>query len=486
MMKQIVTPMPKGIIALYLVQALTTFSYATLYSSLALFLTKQLQVEHRLSNSIVGLFLALNYVLQLIGGLLGGRFLSNRALLLLASVIEIFGLFALATRSMSLLFASLSMFLVGCGISFTCYNNMLTQRFSSEDERRETAFILSYAMMSIGFCAGYTLSGFFDYTNQYQGLFYIAILMDIVTIFFILRNWPILVDINTPLTQVNSSQRLRINCIGTLITLGCIPFLMLCFKATQISNGLVVSLSSLMFLIILYLGYHQKSPKDKERIMAYLLLAIISVLFWMIYFTGPMGVILFIKNNTDRHLFGYEIATQWLLNINPLVIIACAPILFLRISSLQTKFNFSVSRQFACGFILLALSFFSLACGINFAGAEGFVCLSWIIAYFIFQGLAELLIAPVGYAMIGRIAPTHLQGLMMGSWMMIAGAAASLSHYFANEMVKNEALAPTLTNERYLSIFEQLGMWAVAGAVFLFLVSRKIKTFINPTVVEGI
>ncbi|CAM4505055.1 MAG: hypothetical protein LEGION0403_FIIPPAGN_01925 [Legionella sp.] len=85
MMKKIVTNMPKGIIALYFMQALATFSYATLYSSLALFLTKQLQVEHKLSNSIVGLFLALNYVLQLIGGLLGGlggRFLSNRALVL--------------------------------------------------------------------------------------------------------------------------------------------------------------------------------------------------------------------------------------------------------------------------------------------------------------------------------------------------------------------------------------------------------------------
>ncbi len=483
MMKKIVSNMPKGIVALYLVQALTTFSYATLYSSLALFLTKQLRVEHQLSNSIVALFLALNYVLQLAGGLLGGRLLSNRALFLLASLIEILGLFTLATRSTSLLFASLSMFLVGCGISFTCYNNMLTQRFNADDERRETAFILSYAMMSIGFCAGYTLSGFFDYTNQYQGLFYSAILMDALTIFFIARYWPVLADINTPLTQANGSQRLRNNLIGTVIILGCIPLLMLCFKTTALSNVLVITISSLMFLTLFYLGFRQKNPKDKERIMAYLLLALISVLFWMIYFTGPMGVILFIKNNTDRHLFGYEIATQWLLNINPLIIVICAPILSMLIRSLQTKFNFSVSVQFACGFILLGFSFLALAFGINFSEADGFVSLSWVIFYFIFQGIAELLIAPVGYAMIGRIAPSHLQGLMMGSWMLVAGAAASLSHYFANEMVKNQTLAPALTNERYLSIFEQLGMWAFAGAVFLFIVSRKIKTFINQTVV---
>ncbi|WP_242602429.1 peptide MFS transporter [Legionella rowbothamii] len=485
MMKKIVSNMPKGIIALYFVQALTTFSYATLYSSLALFLTKQLQVEQRLSSSIVGLFLALNYVLQLIGGLLGGRFLSNRVLFVLASLIEILGLFTLTTRSTSLLFVSLSMFLVGCGISFTCYNNMLTQRFSSEDERRETAFILSYAMMSIGFFAGYTLSGVFDYTNEYQGLFYTAILMDALTILFILRNWSVLADTNTPLAQVNSLQGLRNNLVGTLLTLGCIPLLVLSFKATELSNNLVITISVLMFLAILYLGLRQKSKIDKDRIMAYLLLAIISVLFWMIYFTGPMGVILFIKNNTDRHLFGYEIATQWLLNINPLVIIVCAPLLSLLINSLQNKFNFSISVQFACGFILLGLSFFALACGISFSGPDGLVSLSWVIFYFIFQGISELLIAPVGYAMIGRIAPLHLQGLMMGSWMLVAGAAASLSHYFANEMVTNQTHAPELTNENYLSIFEQLGIWALAGAVFLFLVTRKVKAFINQTVIEG-
>lgn len=265
----------------------------------------------------------------------------------------------------------------------------------------------------------------------------------------------------------------------------CIPLLMLSFKATELSNKLVVTISMLMFLTILYLGLRQKSKIDKERIMAYLLLAIISVLFWMIYFTGPMGVILFIKNNTDRHLFGYEIATQWLLNINPLVIIVCAPILSLVINSLQAKFNFSISIQFACGFILLGLSFCALACGINFSGPDGLVSLSWVVFYFIFQGVSELLIAPVGYAMIGRIAPLHLQGLMMGSWMLVTGAAASLSHYFANDMVTNQALAAELTNENYLSIFEQLGIWALAGAVFLFLVSRKIKTFINQAVIEG-
>lgn len=483
-MKKIVTDMPKGVIALYFVQAFTTFSYAVLYSSLTLFLTNQLKLHQALSNNIVGLFLALNYVLQLVGGVLGGRFLSNRMLFLLALIIEMVGLYALAQQYKPILFASLSMFLVGCGISFTCYNTMLTQRFNTEDPRRETAFILSYAMMSLGFCAGYTLSGFFDYTNQYQRLFYLAMGMDVLTLLFIVANWSILIDKATPLSKNNPTQRCIKNLGGFFSTILCIPLLMLCFNATELSNILVVGISLFMFFLISYLSITQKSNLDRERMRAYLLFALTSLLFWMIYFTGPMGIILFIKNNTDRHLWGYEIATQWLLNLNPLIIIIGAPALSLTIRRLQAKFNFSVAIQFAYGFIVLSLSFFSLACGINFADADGYVSLCWIIFYFLFQGIAELLMAPVGYAMVGRLAPVRLQGLMMGTWMLITGCAATLSHYFSNQMIQSNLLTPSITNQDYLCVFEQLGLWALGGALVLLVVSKKIKRSINQMAME--
>ena len=204
----------------------------------------------------------------------------------------------------------------------------------------------------------------------------------------------------------------------------------------------------------------------------------------MIYFTGPVGVILFIKNNTDRHLGSYEIATQWLLNINPFIIVVCAPLLSLIINKLQKNFHFSVPMQFACGFIMLGLSFYSLICGINYSNLDGYVSLYWVVFYFIFQGVSELLIAPVGYAMIGRIAPIHLQGVLMGSWMLVIGVAASLSHYFSNNMTTNQTINPLLTNPNYLHVFEALSMWAFIGATFLFLISRKIKRFMSPLTVE--
>lgn len=473
--------MPSGVTPLYFIQAFSTFSYAILYSSLALYITKKLGLPNALSNSLIGLFLTFNYVLQLIGGLIGGRFLSNRVLFFITILIQSTGLYCLALSNASLLNIGLSLFLVGCGLNTTCYNNMLTQRFEPSDDRRETAFFLSYAAMNIGFCAGYISSGFFDNSNQYQYLFYACMITNAITLFLITKYWSKLIDKNTPLMQApNRKKRLFKVFIGLTITTLLIPTMLLCFHSGNFTNELVVTLSLIMFMTIFTLGIKQKSNPDKEKIMAYLILAVSSVLFWMIYFTGPMGVTLFIKNNVDKNLLGITLATQWITNINNFVIILGAPMMAVLINKLKSKgYNFSVSTQFVCAFILLANSFFFLSCGIIFSNIHGYTNLCWVMLYTITQGMAELLIAPVGYAMIGRIAPPQLQGILMGTWVLVSGVAASFSHYISNAMIKTESTNPIITNDDFLHVFKQLGIWALLGSLFLYFISRKINNLID-------
>ncbi|HEL9664733.1 TPA: peptide MFS transporter [Legionella pneumophila] len=475
--------MPKGIMPLYLIQAFSTFSYAILYSSLSLFLTKQLGLSNTLSNSIVGLFLAFNYVLHLLGGVVGGRFLSNRSLFLITTAIQTIGILLLALSVKSLLYLGLSLFLVGCGLNTTAYNSILTQRFAPDDNRRDKAFFLSYSYMNVGFCAGYIISGFFDYSNQYQTLLYASIIPNVITLLLMWGYWTNLNDRDTPLLNVKSKASLNFKkAIGWGIILSLIPFTLLCFHKAQFSNGVVVGLSVIMFFVILYLGYQQKSTLDKQKIMTFLILTVTSILFWMIYFTGPMGITLFIKNNVDKHLFHYEMATQWLLNINAMVIIIGAPLLSIVLTRLQAKgYNVSITKQFVWAFLILAGSFFCLSSGILSANKHGYVSVYWVMLHFTSQAIAELLIGPVGYAMIGKISPPHLQGVLMGTWMMVSGVSASLSHYFSNAMTQGESINPLLSNGDYLHVFNQLGMWAILGAVFLYLIAKRIKPVIEQT-----
>lgn len=480
--------MPKEIMPLYLIQAFSTFSYAILYSSLSLFLTKQLGLSNTLSNTIVGLFLALNYVLHLLGGVIGGRLLSNRALFLITTAIQTIGILVLALSVKSLLYLGLSLFLVGCGLNTTAYNSILTQRFAPDDNRRDRAFFFSYSAMNVGFCAGFIISGFFDYSNHYQTLLYASIIPNLITILFMWGCWSNLNDQDTPLLKVKSRTSLNYKkTMGWGIILSLIPLILLCFYKAQFSNGLVVGLSVMMFFVILYLGYQQKSTVDQQKIITFLILTVTSILFWMIYFTGPMGITLFIKNNVDKHLFHYEMATQWIININSIVIIIGAPLLAMVLTRLEAKgYNISVTKQFTWAFLILAGSFFLLSGGIFCANKQGYISVHWMILHFTTQAIAELLIGPVGYAMIGRISPPQLQGVLMGTWMMVSGVSASLSHYFSNAMTKGESTNPLLSNGDYLHVFNQLGFWALLGAVFLYLISKKIRPVIEQKPDSGI
>ena len=473
--------MPAGVTPLYFIQAFSTFSFAVLYSSLSLYITKQLGIESTISNSVVGLFLAFNYILQLIGGLIGGRYLSNRILFFITIIIQSCGLLCLALISTNWLYIGLSLFLVGCGLNTTSFNSMLTQRFQAGDERRESAFVLSYGAMNIGFCAGYIASGFFDYSSQYQYLFYVCLFANAITLFLMVKYWLHLADFNTPLQLNSANNKVRFkNTIGFVLTLALVPGMLLCFSSAGLSNGLVVALSFIMFYVILTLGLNQKSDTDKQKIMTYLILALSSIVFWMIYFTGPMGVTLFIKNNVDRNCLGFELATQWIRNVNPLAIILGAPILATVVNTMKSKgYNLSISLQFITAFVFLALSFVFLSCGILFADNLGYTSVYWVIAYIILQGLAELLIAPVGYAMIGRIAPPQYQGMLMGTWMLVTGVAVSVSHYFSNAMIKTESLDPLISNNDFLNVFKELSIWALLGAVFLYFVSKKINNLLD-------
>ena len=469
--------MPKGVLSIQIIQALSTFSFAIIFSSLTLYIVNQLGLSQTIANSVMGSFLAFNFVLHLLGGMLGGTYLSNRKLFLVTTVMQTIGLGLLTIVSTKFLYIGLSLFLIGCGINTTCLNTMLTERFSTNDTRREKAFFINYSAMNAGFFAGYMFSGFFDGGNEYQNLFWIGFIVNLVTIIFIFLAWGSLKD-RVELTSSNNIINKR---VFTYIGLFClVPIIIFCLQHSDLSNHLVMTISVLTIGIIFIISFRQKQKIDTQKIHAFLILTITSIIFWMIYYTGPMGITLFIKNNVDRNIGTFTVATQWVSNINSIVIIGGAPLVAVLIDKMKAKgFNITITKQFIGSFVFLAASFYCLSLGILSSNAQGYTNLSWLIVHIILQGLGELLIGPVGYAMIGKIAPKNLQSILMGTWMMVSGVSASLSHYFSNMMVKSNAINPIITNIDYYHVFNQLGLWALLGAIVLLVLSSMLNRHIE-------
>jgi POT family proton-dependent oligopeptide transporter len=479
-LKQKIAAIPKGAGALFFIQIFATLGFAVLYSTLVLYTTKKLNFTTKDATAIMGVFGAFNYGLHLFGGYLGGRFLSNRNLFVGGMLAQVIGCGVISGGTAEQLYWGLAFFLTGSGLNVTCINLMLTQRFKPEDDRRESAFLWNYAGMNLGFFIGFSTAGYFENQHDYVSLFIFATIGNFIAVVLAGANWKLLVDLNTPLLTVKPRQFKIRFLLGMGILLGLIPLVYTMLHHAELSGNLVIMVGALIAAILIFLTIKHKDSRERKNMIAYLFLAIGSLTFWTLYQMAPSGLQLFTDNNVDRHVWGIEIAPQWIQNINTFIIMIGGPLMAIWFNKLRQKgWRIDVPNQFATSLILIGAGFLVLPIGIAFAGTDGIVAFKWIFISYVLQSLAELLISPIGYSMIGRLAPKQYQGIMMGTWMLLTGVASVFSSYFSGLVPEaREGLAAS-TNPIYTSIFSNLGWGSVAvGIVMILLIPffRKLIT----------
>lgn len=203
----------------------------------------------------------------------------------------------------------------------------------------------------------------------------------------------------------------------------------------------------------------------------------VSVVFWTLYQIGPMGLTHFIDHNVQRHWLFVTIPPQWFQNINTICIVLGGPLLSIILNRLRSRnIGVNIPTQFAIALVFIGIAFSILPVGISHADARGLTSPLWVISSFVLQSAGELLISPIGYAMIGSLAPASLQGVMMGMWMLTSGVGATLSSYSSNWMTAGmDSFDPAFTNPGYSRVFLILGLSAIAAGFLLFVLAPMLK-----------
>ena len=464
--------MPPEAAALFFIQIFSTLAFSVLYSTLVLYSTQGLKLSDAMATGITASFVAFNYALHLLGGYIGGRYLSNRTLFSLGMILQMIGCILLAFSSTNSFFWGLSAFLAGSGLNVTCINCMLTQLFQPNDRKRETAFLWNYSGMNIGFFVGFSISGYFQLHHAYSQLFILSSLGNLIALLITFFKWRSLGDRNTKLLLLHEKKQRTAHINGFFMVIALLLALRWMLEHAQFSNNLIMSVGITMVFVFVYIAMKQPPGEQRSKIWAFIILSFTSLVFWTLYQLAPMGMTLFIERNVDRHYLGILVAPQWVQNINTIVIILGGPLLSIAFAALRERgVHFTIPMQFSIALILIGLSFAILPLGIHFADAQGLSHFNWILASYILQSLGELFISPIGYAMIGQLAPQQLQGVMMGTWMMITGVAATLSGYFSSMALGSTAsIDPLVTNPSFSHTFGLLGWSAMGtgvGLVFL-------------------
>src|ERR1700756_1573551 len=252
---------PEGTVVLFFIQIFSTLGFAVLYSTLVLYATKHLHLTTIQATTLMGVFGAFNYGLHLFGGYLGGRFLSNRNLFVGGMALQVIGCACIATGTAALFYVGLALFLTGSGLNVTCINMMLTQRFTSDDPRREGAFLWNYAGMNVGFFVGFSVAGYFQGTESYASLFIFATLGNFVSIVLAALSWKTLADRNTPLLDKTPKQFQVRQLAGVGILIGLVPVVWFLLQRPGGTETLLKGICAVVALTLIYLTVR---PPDRR------------------------------------------------------------------------------------------------------------------------------------------------------------------------------------------------------------------------------
>jgi len=174
------------------------------------------------------------------------------------------------------------------------------------------------------------------------------------------------------------------------------------------------------------------------------------------------------------------IQPQWIQNINTVCIVVGGPVLAALFTRMRTHgWRIDIPQQFAASLLLMALAFLILPLGIKLAGGNGKSAFVWLFMSYVLQSIGELLISPIGYAMIGKLAPKQYQGVMMGSWMLWTGLASLFAGDFSGMIPEPTGTTAVATNPGYAKLFAELGLGSLAVGVALVVLIPVLRKLIT-------
>ena len=460
--------MPSGFWAIFSLQIFATMSYAVMYATLDLYMKDTLGMPAQQANIITGVFLAMNYTLHLLAGIIGGKLLSYRTILLISIPLQILGNIILSHGSMASLYLGLALMVTGTGTMTTCINMLLSQLFEPQDERRELGFLVNYAGMNMGFFLGFYMVGYFQMHKAYGTLFSASAIASATAFGILVHFWKQWHDHHTTLTQCNHKQRHTRHVAGWALMLLLIPILYALLHHPELGDRLILSIGIIMLLCLLCITLRQKGIV-RRKMVGFLILLLAAQSFWLVYQLIPMALTLFAKYNVNRTIMGYTIPTGWIQNFNTITIILFAPILAWGFKCLRDHgMRITVPIQFSLGIGLVALGLMILPIGIRHANAAGLTALGFVCATYFIQAIAELCINPVSFAMVGRYIPDTLQSFAMGMLLLNAGVAAVLASRISN-LAAGRSDDPLISNANYSHTFSMMGWSTLVVALSLVL-----------------
>ncbi len=464
---------PRGLSTLFFTELWERFGYYGMRSLLILFMTAPgasggLGFSVPKAGAIYGIYTSMVYLASLPGGWLADKLLGQQRAVLVGGVIMSAGYLLLAAPGLAPFYSGLVLVIIGTGLLKPNISTIVGQLYTPEDRRRDAGFSLFYMGINLGAFMAPLACGFIGETYNWRwGLALAGIGMVIGVITFLSGRRRLGHAGLEPATagqpeQAAASRSQFGRGLGALALLAAAALGGQAAGLYELTAELVVNLVGFLLfgIVVALFGWMflagDWTPVERKRLVAILVLFIISCFFWSVFEQAGSTLNLFAKQDTDRNLLGFEFPASWLQSLNSFFIWTLAPVFawfWLKLGDREP----ASPAKFVWGMVLVGAGFLVLipaAFTVQDGGKAGF---HWLLATYLLHTMGELCLSPVGLSATTKLAPARVAGMMMGVWFV----SISMGNYLGGRIASVYEAFPLP------ALFGVVGAAAVAVGILL-------------------
>lgn len=385
------------------------------------------------SYEILGVFSAISYITPIVGGYVASRILDFEHAVILGGILLIIGYAILSLAETYLFYIALAVISAGNGFFKPNISSYLGDFYKFDDPYREKGYTIFYVGINLGILLSTGISGYLVRYFGWRVPFLIASVGLIIGTLTFMIGLSYLKKKKT-FHRIKSSIASKKPAHIALVYLGAIALIIASYEIIDhraIADQLMLWGGTTVFVgLALYALRYPASARNK--LWACIFLTIISIVFWAIYFQMFFSMNLFIERAVDRHIFSFDLPTPLFLSSESIFIVILGPLfasLWQKLS--QKNKNPSIPMKFTLSLFATSITFGIIYISTKDVNTAGMASLWFVVIAYIFLTVGELLLSPVGLAMVTVLAPQELVGLMMGVWFVALGLGEKLAGVIA-------------------------------------------------------
>lgn len=441
---------PMGLATLFTTELWERFSFYGMRALLVLYLTAAVDGTYPpggglgMSNAnaiaIYGSYLSLVYLLPLAGGWIADRIVGAHRAVLIGGIIIAVGHFMMATSWSLMFWLGLLAIAVGTGLLKPNISKMVGDLYVDQaDARRDAGFSLFYMGINLGAFIAPLITGALATNVGWHIAFITAgIGMTVALVVYVAGARTLKGIGRKPANPAPASLIVKMALgvtagVAVLVIALWIQGLIWGFEIADVSVALTIAVVLIAVVYFWRLFANPSvTPIERKKLRGFLWLFLGSMMFWMVYDQAGSTLTIFAEKWTNLTFGGWTMPTSWLQSINPLFIIAFAPLFSVLWVKLGNRAP-STPLKFAIAIIGIGLSFIIMVPPALAANGGEKSALVWIIGVYLIQTWAELLLSPTGLSASTQLAPNGMVSQVLALWFLatsvgdaIGGQAAGL------------------------------------------------------------